>query len=165
MDDQIVAAEQMPDDRNVRRVSADECNTILAAMQARQRLLQLAVERSLAGNRTAGRDRGAVAVDCRLRRLRNPRMPIEADVVVGSEVDVGLVADQGFRAGDAFMDAKERIGDVEKLGGLPNQADLAKPFERRRIEPLGGGIDRLPRGAARRMSGGSSCRSRRQLVD
>src|SRR4029077_4172651 len=133
--------------------------------EARQRLLELAVKRSLAGNRTAGRDRGAVAVDCRFRRLRNPRVPVEPDVVVGSEVDVGLVADQGFRAGDAVMDAKERIGDVEKLGGLPNQADLAKPFELRRLEPLGGGIDRLPGGTARGMSRGSSCGSRGQLVD
>ena len=165
MHDQIVAAEQMPDDSNVRRMSADERDTIVGAMEARQRLLQLAVKRSLAGNRAAGRDCCAVAVDCRLRRLRDARVPVEADVVIGSEVDVGLVADQGFRAGDAFMDAKERIGDVEKLGGLPNQADLAKPFERRRIEPLGGGIDRLPGGAAQRMSGGASCRSRRQLVD
>ena len=86
---------------------------------------------------------------CGCENPRNPRMPVEADVVVRSEVDVGLVADQGFRAGDAFMDAKERIGDVEKLGGLPNQADLAKPFKLRRLEPLGGGIDRLPGGTAR----------------
>src|ERR1700736_4377631 len=139
----------MSDDRNVRRMSADERHTILAAMETRQRLLQLAVKRPLAGYRPACRDRGAVAVDRSLRRLRNPRVPVEADVVVGSEVDVGLVADQGFRAGDAFMDAKERIGDVEKLSGLPNQADLAKPFELRRLEPLTGGIDRLPGGTAR----------------
>src|SRR5467141_251952 len=155
----------MPDHRNVRRMSTDERDTILAAMEARQRLLQLAVKRSLTGNRSAGRDCGAVAVDRRLRRRRNPRMPVEADIVVGSEVDVGLVADQGFRAGDALMDAKVRIGDVEKLRGLPNQADLAKPFELRRIEPLGSGIERLRGGTAWRMIPGSSGGRRGQLVD
>jgi hypothetical protein len=41
MHDQIVAPEQMPDNSNVRRMSADERDTILAAMEARQRLLQL----------------------------------------------------------------------------------------------------------------------------
>src|ERR1700736_6581796 len=126
---------------------------------------RLAVKRPLAGYRPARRDRGAVAVDRSLRRLRNPRVPIEADVVVGSEVNVGLVADQGFRTGDAFMDAEERIGYVEKFGGLPDQADLAKPFELRRIEPLGGGVNRFPGGAARGISPGSDGGSRGQLVD
>src|SRR6202011_4955219 len=154
----------MPDDRNVRRMSPNERHTILAAMEARQRLLQLAVKRPLAGYRPACRDRGAVAVDRSLRRLRNPRVPIEADVVVGREVNVGLGADQGFRTGDAFMDAKERIGDVEKFGGLPDQTDLAKPFELRRIEPLGGGVDRFPGGAAWGIPPGSGAESRGQLV-
>src|ERR1700730_4931835 len=52
MHDQIVAPGRMPDGRTVRRMSAAERDTILAAMETRQRLLELAVERSLAGHRT-----------------------------------------------------------------------------------------------------------------
>ena len=100
-----------------------------------------------------------------IANLPSALVAVEADVVVGSEVDIDLVADQGFRAGDAFMDAKERIGDVEKLGGLPYKADLAKPFELRRIEPLGSGIERIRRGTTWRMIPRSSGGSRGQLVD
>src|SRR5438105_15298641 len=48
--DQIVAAEQMSDDGDVCRMTTDEHGAILAAMKLRQRLLQLALQRPLAGN-------------------------------------------------------------------------------------------------------------------
>ena len=43
---------------------------------------ELAMDRALAGNRTARRDRGAIAVDRRLRRRGNARVAIEPDVIV-----------------------------------------------------------------------------------
>ena len=69
--DHVVAAEQMADHRDIRRMAADQGDAVLGAVDARQRVLQLAMDRALAGDRTARRDRGAVAVDRRLRGARD----------------------------------------------------------------------------------------------
>jgi hypothetical protein len=118
MHDQIVAAEQMPDHRNVRRMSATSATQSRSHGGASARS-SLAVQRSLAGNRLAGRDRGAVAVDRSLAAAEIRGCPLRP-IVVGSEADVRLSPIR-FRVGDASWTRKERIGDVEKLRGLPNR--------------------------------------------
>ena len=57
VNDHVVAAEQMPDDRDVGRMAADQDDAVFAAVDPRERLLELAVNRPLAGDRPAGRDR------------------------------------------------------------------------------------------------------------
>jgi len=49
----VVAAEQMPDHSDIRRMAANQDDAVLAAMDPRQHLFQLAVDRPLAGDRTA----------------------------------------------------------------------------------------------------------------
>src|SRR3974390_2170578 len=60
VNDYVVTAEQMPDHGDVRRVAADQNDTILAAMDPRQCLFQLAVDRPFTRDRTARRDRSPV---------------------------------------------------------------------------------------------------------
>src|SRR5216684_5175274 len=95
------------------------------------------MDRTLARNRSAGRDRGAVAIDGRLGRGDNARVAVEADIVVRSEIDVRAVADQGFRAGDPIMDAEERIVDPEIIRRLLDHADFPVRFQVRDVEPGG----------------------------
>ena len=66
VNDHVVAAEQMPDHGDVGRMTADEGDAVLGAVEAGQRVFELAVDRALAGDRAARRDGGAVAVDRRL---------------------------------------------------------------------------------------------------
>src|SRR6516225_10227250 len=135
VNDYIVPAEQMPDHGDIRRMAADQNDTILAAMDLRQRPLQLAVDRPFTRDRTARRDRSPVTVNRSLRRAGDMRMTIEADVIVRSKVHVSFVADQSFCPGDPLMHPKERIGDAEKIRGFADHANLPKPIEFRRVEP------------------------------
>ncbi len=129
MDDDVVAPEQVPDDGDVGRMAADEDDAILGAVQSGERLFQLAVNRPFAGDRAAGRDRGAVAIDRRLRRRGNVRVAVEPGIIVRGEVDVGFAVDHRFGPGDALMHPEKRIGDPEKRRRLADHADFAEPFE------------------------------------
>ena len=80
--DDVVAAEQMADHRDVRRVSADQRDAVLGAVDPCQRAFELAVYRPLARNRPARRDRGAIAIDRCLGGGRDPRVAVEPDVIV-----------------------------------------------------------------------------------
>ena len=92
------------------------------------------MNRALAGDRAARRDRGPVAVDRGLRRLGDLRVSVEPDVVVGGEVDVGLISYQGFGACNAFVYPKEWVRNVEKFRSLPDHADFANS-PRNRTDP------------------------------
>ena len=143
--DHIIATEQMADDGNVGRVSADQHDAVLGAVDPRQRLLQFAVDRALSRYHAAGRDRGAVAVDRGFRRARDARIAVQADIVVGREIDVGAVADQRLGAGNTLMHAKKRVGDIEVFRRLLDQANFPIGFELGDIEAvrpaiIGGGL-------------------------
>ena len=90
VDDHIVAPKQMADHRDVGRMAADQGDAVFGAVDSRQRLFELAMDRALAGDRAAGRDRGAIAIDRRLCRRRDARVAVEADVIVRGEIDVVL---------------------------------------------------------------------------
>src|SRR5205823_1334685 len=135
VDDHVVAAEQMADDSHIGRMAADQHDTVLGTMHPRQRLLQFAMDRALPRYHAAGRYRGAVAIDCCLRRFRDPRIAVQPDVVVGREIDVGAVADQRLSPGDPLMHAKEWIGDVEIIRRLLDQTDFPISLEFGDVEP------------------------------
>ena len=130
-----------------------------APCMPRQRLFELAMHRPLAGDRAARRDRGAVAVDRRLRRRGDPRVAVEADVIVGGEIDVGAVADHGFGAGDPLMHAKERVGDAEIIRRLlrscgfrdrPSSSETSSRPASRRCRAVGAGAAPRPAASPRR---------------
>src|SRR5438046_600654 len=129
VDDYVVAAEQMADDGHIGRMAADQHDAVLGAMNPRQRLLQFAVDRALPRYHAAGRYRGAVAIDRRLRGFGDPRIAVQPDVVVGREIDVGAVADLRFGAGDPLVYAKEWIGNIEIIRRLFDQADFPVSLE------------------------------------
>ena len=135
VDDQIVAAEQMADDSHIGRMAADQHDAVLGAVNPRQCLLQFAMDRALPRYHAAGRYRGAVTIDCCLRRFRDPRVAVEADVIVGREIDVGAVADQRLSPGDPLMHAKEWIGDVEIFRRLLDQPDFPISLQFGDVEP------------------------------
>ncbi len=133
--DHVVAAQEMADHGDVGRMAADQDDAVLGAVQTGQRPLELAVHRPLARDRAARRDRGAVAVDRRLGRRGDLGMTVEADIVVGGEIDVAAPVDRGFGAGDPLVDAKERVGDAEKIRGLADHSDLFEPVELGHLDP------------------------------
>ena len=151
--DDVVAAEQMADDGDVGRMPADEGDAILGAMDARQRRFELAMDRALAGDRAAGGNRGAVAVDRRLRRRGDARIAVQPDVIVGGEIDVGARSPiTVLGAGDALVHAKERIADSEEIGGFLDHPDFPARLQLGDIEPAG---------VARSFAAGAAARLRR----
>src|SRR5215467_12341468 len=69
VDNDVIAPEKMADDRDIGRMTADEDQTVLGAVNGSECLFELAVDRPLARDRTARRHRRAVAVDGFLRDL------------------------------------------------------------------------------------------------
>src|ERR671924_537975 len=103
----------MADHGDVRRMAADQDDAVLTAVDACQRLLQFAVNGPLTGNRPARRDRSAIAVNRGLGRLGDPRMAVEAEIIIRSEIDIGPAADQGFGPRNPLVYPEEWIGDAE----------------------------------------------------
>ena len=52
VDDDVVAPEKMPDDRDIGRMAADQDDTVLATVYVGEGTLELAMDRALAGDRT-----------------------------------------------------------------------------------------------------------------
>ena len=171
MHDDVVAAEQMADNGDVRRMAADQRDRVLSAVNARQCPFQIAVDRALAGHWAARRDRGAIAVDRRLCSVGDARIAVEPDIIVGREIEVGAVADQRLGAGDALMHAEERIADPEILRGLLDQANFPICLQLRNVEPPCGATVRSRigrtcsgRGPPRRRDGGQLLQQARLRV-
>src|SRR6516162_4567576 len=93
VNDHVVSTEQMPDHRNVGRMAPDKNGAILAAMYPCEHLLELAVKRPFAGDRATRRDRGPITVNRILGCVGDMGMTVEPEVIVGSEVDVSVIAD------------------------------------------------------------------------
>jgi len=161
MHDDIIAPEQMADHGHVRRMTANQRDAVLGTVNPRQRAFQFTMNRPLAGNRAARRDRGAVAVDCRFRGVGDAGIAVKSDIIVRGEIEVGAVADQRFGAGDALVHAKERIADAEILRGLLDQANFPIGLQLGDIEPLRSGIRNS---ATRRGRAPSRRRNRGQLL-
>ena len=106
------------DGRDVGGVAADERDRAFDAVELRQRRLQLAMQRPLAGDDAARRHGRAEALDRRLRGFRHGGVLVEPQVVVGREVDVAPPVDRGLRPRPRVMAAVEGIGDAEQLADL-----------------------------------------------
>ena len=114
--DEIGRFHQRGDGRDVGGVPTDKAERGLSLVEVGERALELAVEHTLAGDDAARRDRGAVLVDRGLGGLRYDGVAVEADVVVGGEVEVFAPVDEDLGAEAIFMAAVEGVGEIEALG-------------------------------------------------
>ena len=89
-----------------------------------QRRLQRRVHGPLAGGEARGGGGDAVEVDGRLGRRDDAWIAVQAEVVVGGEVEVRAPADHRAGAGDALMRAEERVLQAERRAGLAHHADV-----------------------------------------
>ena len=91
-------------------------DAVLRAEQRGQLLLELAVQRLLAGGDAARGDTGAVPRDRFLRGPGDVRVARQAQVVVAGPVDHRPAADHRSVVGDALVDVEVRIAQAERSG-------------------------------------------------
>ena len=90
----------------------------LDAVEIGERRLELAVQRPLAGDDAARRHGRAEAVDRGLGGFRHRGVLIEAQIVVGGEIDVAPTLDRGLRPCTRVVAPVEGIGDAEQVAQL-----------------------------------------------
>ncbi len=86
VDDQVARAHQVPDRRDVGRVSGDEDDRRGRAEKFGERVLEVAMNLLFAGDESTGTRAGAVAIDRVLGCRGDGRIVRHPDVVVGAEV-------------------------------------------------------------------------------
>ena len=124
VDDEIPRTEEVADGADVRRVAAHESHRVFDAVRARDRPLELAVNRPFASGQAAGRHRCPVAVDGGLRGSGDLRMPRQAQVVIARKIQV-LPATNARRApGDAFVHPEKRVLHAQTSRAIMNNAHL-----------------------------------------
>ncbi|MCY1290861.1 hypothetical protein D9M70_400240 [compost metagenome] len=115
MDDEVLRAHQAADGGDVGQVAANETDGGIDAVETRDLFFERHMHRPLSGNEAARRGGDAKGAD-RIPRLgQHLRMAVEAEVVVGGEVDQLSAVDDGGRPGRGLVRAIERIGDAELL--------------------------------------------------
>ena len=129
MDDQVLGAEQRGDGRHVGGMAADEGDAVLDFVEAGNGFFELALDRPLAGDQTAGRSRGAVAVDGFLGGPVDARVSRQPEVVVAGKVDIGFAADHRRGVGDAIVRLEEGILDAQLAGGSLRNGDFLVAWE------------------------------------
>ena len=128
VEDEVVRRHERADRGHVGGVPADEGDRCLDAVEIGQRPLEHAVHRPLAGDDAARRHRCAEAVDGLLGSVHDGGMLIEAQIVVGGEVDVALPGDLGRHATARLVAAIEGVLDIEQPPDLLVLEDA--PIER-----------------------------------
>ena len=135
---EVAGPDDVADDADVGRVAADHDDRVLGAEEARERLLELAVQRLLARGDAARRDRRAVALDRGVRGAVHRRVAREAEVVVRREVDHLAAVDHRRVVGDALVDVEVRdvdahgLREVEALAERDVLGELREVVRRRR---------------------------------
>ena len=115
MHDEILRAHDGADGRHVGGMTADEHQRSFNANCLGDLLLQLAVQRRIAGNHTARRHRGAISIDGGLGSLDQVGVLAETEVVAPGEVEDGLAVDQRAAALRALGRAEEWVLDAEQF--------------------------------------------------
>ena len=103
MDHKILRTEQLRDRRQICRMTADEHDAIVDAMQCGEFALKLAVDRTLTRDQSARRRGGSVTFDGRRRSSVDVGMAGKSEIVVARVVQEDLAVDDGRGAGDALV--------------------------------------------------------------
>ena len=117
MHDEVARAEQRADRRHVGGVSADKGHAGVLAVVVGKRGFERAMNRPLARHEPACAGGNAVPIDRRMGGRADPGMTIEAEIIVGREIDHAAAVDHGRSAGVAFVNEEERIPQTQRRGG------------------------------------------------
>ena len=117
VEDHVARFEQRTDGGDVGGVPAHHHHAGFRLVMLGQGLLEAEMSGPLAGDDPARRGRRTVLVDGPARRLAHVRVPVEAEIVVGREVDEALAGDARGGARFGLVDAEERIAEADQVGG------------------------------------------------
>ncbi len=105
---EIVRAEQMPEDRGIDTVAAGKRHGRIDAQEGGQALVQLFDNRVIAAHQPAGRGAGAETIDCRFDRRGDARLAGHAQIVEARVADQIASVDLHGCPVDALLDAEKR---------------------------------------------------------
>jgi len=133
MDDEVLRAEKGRDGRDAGGMAGIEGDAILGGVIAGQQRLEVAMRLTFPGADPAGRDRAAIGRQRRFPRGADFRVPVQAEIIVGGEIDHLAIADHRSIAGAPAM--KAIIGNIQRaeLGEFALELDLL--VLRQRFEP------------------------------
>src|SRR5690606_12621433 len=93
-------------------MTADHRDGVLDSVKRGELLLQMAVERHLAGNETAGRYCGSVLPDCRDGCFVDACIAMQAEIVVGGKIVQPAAIDPDAAVFALVVQTKIRVGQT-----------------------------------------------------
>ena len=132
VNDEILWPKQSTDRGNIGRVPTDESNAGFLLVMGGESSLELAMQRTLAGNEPACRTGRAVLLDCGGGCSLHFRMAVQTEVVIGRIIIVFTTIDDRGCPGARVMQAEKRVVYPDNSAEGALQADFV--HARKRVE-------------------------------